>query len=127
MQTLVAPILFAALFQAVSTPSRAEILVTGAVNAVRLEARKASLEQVLDALGSLSELHYQTSVAFSESITGNYNGSLREVVSRLLQGYNFVIIVSAGIVDVKVYGASNLPNLTQSVCTRRTRIPVTHQ
>jgi hypothetical protein len=134
-QTLLSSILFAGLFHAVSTPARAEVQVTGVVDAVRLEARDASLEQVFGALCSVYNLRYRmgfsrTPLVLKDSINGIYQGPLWNVVSHLLQGYDFVIVTSAGNIDVKVYGASKLDDSysgpPQSVCTRRTRVPSAH-
>jgi hypothetical protein len=73
--------------------AHAETHVTGMPEAVRLEANDATVDEALTALGALG-LRYRSSVALDHRITGTFQGPLARVISRLLQGYNFVIRTS---------------------------------
>ena len=99
---LVPAILLAALFPAHSV--WAEARITGDPDAVRVEARNAPVEEVMAALGTSFGLRYRSTVSTSRRITGTYEGSLQRVVTRLLDGYNFVMKTGPGGVEVMVYG-----------------------
>ena len=99
---LVPAILLAALFPAPFV--WAEARITGNPDAVRVEARNAPVEEVMAALGTSFGLRYRSTVSSSRRITGTYEGSLQRVVTRLLDGYNFVMKTSPGGVEVMVYG-----------------------
>jgi hypothetical protein len=91
LKALVAAPLSAIFLQALSMSARADVKVSGDADALRIEASDASLEEVLAALGRNSGLRYRYPANFSHSVSGTYAGSLRQVLSRLLQGYNFVV------------------------------------
>jgi|SRR6516165_2343856 hypothetical protein len=97
-------VLLAPLLLAAQTPAHAEANVTGTVDSVRLEAHAASLEEVLSAFGTAFNLRYHTSTALVESVNGTYSGSLQRLLSRLLDGYNFVIKTSDNEIEVAIYG-----------------------
>jgi hypothetical protein len=81
--------------------ARAEIRVTGVAEAVRLEADDATVDEALTALGALG-LRYRSAVALDRRISGTYEGPLARVISRLLQGYNFVVQTSSGSIQATV-------------------------
>jgi hypothetical protein len=99
-----APVLiFVGLACNVSVPVRAEVSIEGGPDALRLEAKGASLEDVLAALRASFNLRYHTSSALDGSITGTYRGPLARVASRLLGDYDFIIKRSAGNVEIFVF------------------------
>lgn len=69
---------------------RAEIRVQGPADHVRVEARDATVAEILAALSDRFALRYR-GVTGSRSLTASFEGPLRSVVSRTLDGYNFVI------------------------------------
>jgi hypothetical protein len=77
--------------------------IEGGPDALRLEAKGASLEDVLAALGAKFNLHYHASSTLDGSITGTYQGPLARVASRLLGDYDFVIKRSAEDVEIFVF------------------------
>lgn len=101
---LVTAILLAALFNAQSV--RAETRVSGAPNAVRVEARDASVNEVMAALVASFELRYRSPASLTRRVTGTYEGSLQHVVARVLDGYNFVMKTGSEGVEAWVYGAA---------------------
>jgi len=93
---LVLAIWLAALLQAWAQPVRAEVRVSGQADAVIVETREASVEEVLAALRASFNLQYRTSGALNRVMTGTYSGSLQRVIARLLEGHNYVMQSSAG-------------------------------
>lgn len=73
------------------TVTAAGVRVQGSVAAVRIEASEARVKEVLAALVPDFHIRYRTSIALDEIRSGTYSGSLRQVLARVLDGYNFVI------------------------------------
>jgi hypothetical protein len=94
----------AALLPAFVQPVRAEVRVSGQADAVIVEAREASVEEVLAALRASFNLHYRTSGTLNRVMTGTYTGSLQRVIARLLEGHNYVMQSSAGGGELIVVG-----------------------
>jgi hypothetical protein len=65
--------------------------VQGGPAAVHLEVRQTTIAQVLAALMAAYDMSYSASIPLERLLDGTYTGSLRRVVSRVLQGYNFAI------------------------------------
>ena len=84
---LIAGVLLAALH---CHDARAEIRVQGQADNVRVEARDATVAEILAALGERFPLHYRGTTG-SRSLTATFEGPLRRVVARALDGYNYVI------------------------------------
>jgi hypothetical protein len=73
-----------------SIAARAEVLVEGDAAALRVYARESQVAEVLSALGSM-QVRVRTSIALDKVVSGTYSGSLRQVLARVLEGYNYVI------------------------------------
>src|SRR5206468_4911807 len=84
--------------------ARAEVHVQGASDALVLDARDASVEDVLEALGTSFGLQYRGADALQRRISGTYRGSLQHVVRRVLDGYNFILKTDDEDVEVVVIG-----------------------
>jgi hypothetical protein len=110
-------VLLAFFLQGSSKSARAEVQVTGGSNAITLEAKEASVEEVLTALKKAYGLQYGSSANLSRFISGTFAGSLQQVVSRVLvlQGYDFIAETSAQGTIVAVYGKSTAPVSTVAV------------
>ncbi len=87
--------------------AHAEVRVEGNIDSVRLEARDASVGEALEALSAAFGLLVQNSAGLDRRISGTYRGSLRQVVSGLLAGRNYVAIYSGGRVEIRDFGAVN--------------------
>jgi len=87
-------------------PAGAEVRISGAADALRLEARNATLDEVLRALRATYKFRYHGSVATGAAVSGAYSGSLPRVVTRLLTGYNYVLRSSADGLDVSIITAN---------------------
>ncbi len=98
--------LFTILIQALLGRALAEVHVTGERNAIAIEAREASVEELLSALSETYDLHYRVSAGLDVPISGSFAGPLPQVLARVLQRYDFAIETSANGVSVAVYGAS---------------------
>lgn len=85
----------------------AQAIVSGAENDVTIEAHDTSLQDVLAALGARFGLRYRNVSALDRRINGTYGGSLRGVVARLLDGYDYVMKTDGGRIEVIVLGAAN--------------------
>lgn len=99
-----AAILLGAAFAIGSTPVRAEMQVRGSPEAVRIDVRDAPVEEVLAALSRTFGMHYQLSTKLDKRLSGTYAGSLRRVVMRILDGYNFILKTDDGSIVVTVLG-----------------------
>jgi hypothetical protein len=103
-----AAIVFSAVL-ALLTPALAEIQVRGSPEAVTIEARDISVEEVLAALNRTFGLHYELSVNLDKRLSGTYVGPLSRVVTRILEGYSFVLKTDNGSIFVTVVGGPNVP------------------
>jgi hypothetical protein len=86
------------------TPSLAEIQVRGSPEAVTIEARDSSVEEVLAAVSRVFGMDYQSSVDLDKPLYGTYVGPLSRVLTRILQGYNFVLKTDDGNIALSVVG-----------------------
>jgi hypothetical protein len=118
-------VLLATFLQALSMSARAEVQVTGGPDAMNVEARDASVEEVLIALKKAYRLQYGSSANLSRSVSGTFAGSLQQVVSRMLslQGYDFIAETSTQGVIVAVYGKSTAPVSTVAVAPQAAAVP----
>jgi hypothetical protein len=69
---------------------RAEVRVQGSPDGVRVEARNATPAEILAQLGNHFALSFRGETA-NHRLTATFAGPLREVVKRVLEGYNYVI------------------------------------
>lgn len=99
-------VLIVALGTIVASAADAETQVTEQADIIRLEARDAPVTEVLTALGATYELRSHSTTDLGQPLTGTYAGSVREVISRVLAGYDYVVIRSDGGLAVLIYGMS---------------------
>jgi len=71
---------------------------------VVVDASGATVAEILTALGKTGNLHYRSSVDLGRTVSGTYKGTLQQVVSRLLEGYNFTLQVSDNRVEAVIIG-----------------------
>ena len=88
-----------------------QVSVHGDRARVRLEVGNAPLSEVLSALESAFSIQHRTLVPLDQPISGTYRGSLRKVLSRLLDGFSYYVVDTAGgTMEVTVVGrAGDLP------------------
>lgn len=73
------------------TIAPAEVHVEGSPPAVRVTTSRDTISGVLSALAVTFKVRYRTSIPLNATADGTYSGSLRQVISRLLDGYNYVV------------------------------------
>lgn len=69
----------------------AEVKVVGPAEALRVTAREHKLSDVLSSVASHLGGKYRTAIELEALTSGTYSGSLGQVMSRLLDRYNYVI------------------------------------
>ena len=118
-------ILLAVFVQVLSISARAEVQVTGAPDAIKVDAKETSVEELLTALRKAYGLQYWSSANLSRSVSGTYAGSLQQVVSRalMLQGYDFIAETSEHGTIVAVYGKSAAPGSDVNLVVFKTAPP----
>ena len=99
----------------------AETAITGAPDAVRLEAYSATVDELLAALGASYGLRYRSTAPLNRRVSGTYEGSLQRVVTRLLEGYDFFVKTSAGSIEVVVLGVAKPGEITPAIAPVRGR------
>ena len=72
------------------TIAQAEVHVEGNVAAVHVTTDKDAIPDVLSAFETPFNLRYHTSVPLDGNVSSVYSGSLVNVISRLLGGYDYV-------------------------------------
>jgi hypothetical protein len=83
--------------------------VSGSSDAVNINTQNSSVKDVLFALSQKFRLQLQSSANLDKQVTGIYRGSLLRVVSRLLEGYNYIIKSDQDRIEVTVLGTKNGP------------------
>lgn len=103
---LLAFVLAANPMQTLLEKAHAEVHITGKPDAVAIEAREASVEELLGALSETYDLQYRTPAGLDLPISGSFAGPLPQAVARALDRYDFAMETSAGGIRVTVYGRS---------------------
>jgi hypothetical protein len=92
-----------ALACSVATPASAEVNVEGTADAVRVTTARDPISDVLSALAPFN-VRYRTAIPLDKAAQASYSGSVGEVLSRLLDGYNYVIKRNQQTTEVLVLG-----------------------
>ncbi len=87
---------------------RAEIRVEGRASDVHVDARDATVADVLAALSERFGLRVRGSVG-DRRMSADFDGSLRHVITRVLDGYNYVVRTRSDGFEVTVFDAAS-PN-----------------
>ena len=106
LATTLFAIMVTAVPRVVLTVAHAETRVTGEPRELSVEAYDTNLQEVLAALSASFALQYRTSADLNRSMSGTYKGSLREVIARILHGYDFFVRNSGNEVVIVVVGLS---------------------
>jgi hypothetical protein len=90
----------------VATPSAEgdRLRVQGDPKAVRVDARQTTIADVLAGLATAFNIRYRSSIALNDVRNGTYSGPLRQVISRVLDGYNYVIKYEDSKLNIIVVG-----------------------
>jgi hypothetical protein len=84
----------------------AETVIATAGGNIIVETHDGSVLAALTALGSKFDFHLRGLASLDRRIEGRYEGSLRGVVTRLLSGYDYVMKIDGGRVEVVVLGVA---------------------
>ena len=93
------------------TIAAAEVHVEGTVAAVRVTTNKDAIPDVLSAFGDAFNVRYRTAVPLDGNASSAYSGSLAQIISRLLDGYNYVIAHNQGTIEIVVLGKRREPSM----------------
>jgi hypothetical protein len=102
-----AAILLGAVLAIAPTSLFAEMQVRGSPEAVRIEARDAPVEEILAALNRAFGMRYQLLANLDKRVSGTFVGPLPRVLTRILDGYNFILKTDNGSIAVTVVGTPN--------------------
>jgi hypothetical protein len=80
--------------------------ITGDTSAVRIEAHQSTIADVLFGLGTAFNVRYRTSIVLDEARNGTYTGTLRRVISRVLDGYDYVVKYENSQLDITIVAKS---------------------
>jgi hypothetical protein len=87
------------------TSALAEAQVRGSAQALTVEAKNAPVREVLAALSGAFDVHYRSTANLEARLTGNYEGSLRRVMKRILDGYSYIVKIGDDGTDLIVLDA----------------------
>jgi hypothetical protein len=99
----------AAVIGALATPGvRAQdgtgsLQVQGDAAAVHLDIRKTAIKDVLARLAGTFDVSFRSRTALDEVRDGTYRGSLRQVIARVLDGYDYAIKQEQSKLDVFIF------------------------
>jgi len=85
--------------------ARAEVHVEGGPDAVRITTGRDAIADVLAAVATTFNVRYRTAVPLDAQANAAYSGSFGQVISRLLDGYNYVIKREQDTIEIVVFGA----------------------
>src|SRR5262249_14815932 len=89
--------------------AHADVSVQGTPEVVHVEATNATVEEVLRALRDAYGLNYRSDIPLGRQVSGTYQGSLPNVLTRLLEGNAFVLTRSQNTVQVVITSAGAKP------------------
>ncbi len=98
----------------IGAPACAEVAVQQTAGEIRLQARDATVAEIFSALQA--KFAMTSRGAPTKRITGLYTGSLRQILARVLEGYDYVIEPHGGSLEVIVVG-NGAPRAPQPAVT----------
>jgi hypothetical protein len=103
------------------------IRLQGNRTAVQLDVHRNTITEVLAALVATYGISYRSSIALDKLVDGRYTGPLGHVISRVLDGYNFVVTQKGVHLDVDIFEKSGDKAVASPMATvvRQHRVPVT--
>jgi hypothetical protein len=84
--------------------ARAEVHVDGSLAAVRVTTSQDAISDVLSAFAATFNVRYRTAIPLNSTVSATYSGSFGQVISRLLDGYNYVIKRDQETTEIIVFG-----------------------
>jgi hypothetical protein len=113
-------------------PSRFEatgstLCVQGGPTAVQLELHRTTIAAALSALFAAYRVSYRSFIQLDEERDGTYKGPLRYVISRLLEGYSYVIRQENANIEVIVFNNKGKQPVLGPVITEASHDRPIHQ
>ena len=105
--------------------AHAEIRIEGSASSVRVEARDATVADVLAALAGRFALRVRGTAGDRRIISADFDGPLRRVIARVLDGYDYVIRARGDGLEVMVLGTAS-SNAVASPVYRVPTYPAAH-
>src|SRR5262245_61082007 len=87
-----------------ATIACAEVHVEGNPMAVRVTTGRDAIADVLSAFAATFNIQYRTAIPLDAAANKTYSGSFGQVISRLLDGYNYVIKTDQETIEIVVFG-----------------------
>jgi hypothetical protein len=87
-----------------ATSAAASVQVEGTPATLRITTDHDAVDQVLAALAATLKVKYRSATRLETAAHASYSGSLREVIARLLDGYNYVIRNNEDVTEIIVLG-----------------------
>lgn len=84
--------------------SAAPLQLQGRATALRLDLHQTTITDVLSALRTAFRIKYRSSIPLNEPLNGTYTGSLEYVITRVLNGYNYVIKQDSAKLNLIIFG-----------------------
>ncbi len=106
---LMASCVFATTLSLTLNEASALTKVGGKSDAVTLTAEDAPIGEVLAALSSKFGLIYTPTPGLNHTVGGSYSGPLQDVLTRVLDGCDYVVSYSSDQIELKVLGQSDSP------------------
>jgi hypothetical protein len=85
----------------------AEVRIEGSPEAIHVTTDHDAIADVLSAVASNFNVKYRTAIPLDAAAATTYAGSLRQVISRLLDGYDYVIKTDQETTEIAVSGRSS--------------------
>jgi hypothetical protein len=89
-----------------ATEADAGVIVEGGPGEMRVGVENETVGQVLEILSQTVNLRYRSVAPLNKVIGGSFSGPLRQVLSGLLAGFDFVVVYSPQGPKLVVYGES---------------------
>ena len=86
--------------------SAAEVHLSGTQDRLVLQAQGATMPEILGALQSAFDLEVKFKGATERRFTGVYTGSVRQVLSRILAGNDYVLRSASDGISIRLFGRS---------------------
>jgi hypothetical protein len=96
--------LAAALCCGLTMVARADVHIEGTPAAVRVATDQAAISDVLSAFAGTFKVTYRTAIPLDAAADATYAGSFGQVISRLLDGYNYVVKKHGETTEITVFG-----------------------
>jgi hypothetical protein len=88
----------------IPTVACADVRIEGSQTALRVTTSRDTIGDVLAAFGAPFNVKYRSAVPLNAAANATYSGSVGQVISRLLDGYSYMIKKNEDATDIVIYG-----------------------